>query len=93
MDHLAGSGLEEGPRGRKLLLFEVKEAVGRDSRNLLAAEEGVNRDDLLEQVSVDRLIPPICLNLLQDSIGDGVEHSNENFLFELRETLVCQTRD
>ena len=41
LDHLAGSSMEKGPRGRELLLLEVKKAVDRDSRNLVTAQERV----------------------------------------------------
>ena len=35
-------------------------------------------------------MPAICLNLLEHSISDSVEHAYENLLFELREALVSK---
>ena len=60
--------------------------------DLLVGEVGVDADDLLEQVRVDRLVPPVRLDLLQDSIGDGAKHAAENLHLELGVPLVRQTR-
>ena len=60
--------------------------------DLLVREERVDADDLLEKVRVDRLVPPVRLDLLQDGVGDGAEHSSENLHLELGVPLIRQTR-
>ena len=89
-NHLIRLALEKTSRSVKQLVFELKQTICSDPLYLLVAEEGVDRDDLSEQVLVDRLIPAVCLNLLEDRSSDVREHAAKNFDLELCKPLIRQ---